>query len=265
MTEPAVSALAIYPVKSLAQIPLSAARVQRFGLRHDRRWMLVDADGRFITQRQMPRMCLIQPELLGADLMLRAPGLPALAVPSPSAANQRRVTVWDDACNSLDCGDAVAAWLSRLLALDCRLVFFPEDEVRAVDPRYAQAGDRTAFSDGFPLLLIAQASLDDLNSRLATPIAMARFRPNLVVSGCAAFAEDGWRRIRIGAISFRVVKPCSRCSIPTIDPATGERGPEPTRTLSRYRLRDNKIFFGQNVIADGAGEIAVGMPVEILE
>ena len=260
-----LSGLAIYPVKSFAQIPLSTARVHRFGLLHDRRWMLVDASGHFITQRQLARMCLIQPELHGADLMLRAPGMPALAVPAPRTEDKRRVTVWEDGCDGLDCGDAVAEWLGRFLSSDCRLVFFAENEVRPVDSRYAQAGDRTAFSDGFPLLLIAQASLDDLNSRLDTPIAMSRFRPNLVVSGCAAFAEDGWRRIRIGEISFRVVKPCSRCSIPAIDPTTGERGHEPTRTLSRYRMRENKIFFGQNVIADGQGEIRVGMPVEILE
>lgn len=265
MTKLEISALAIYPVKSCAQIPLGTARVHRFGLLHDRRWMLVDANGRFITQRQVPRMCLIQPELRGADLTLRAADMPALTVPSASAKKKRRITVWDDACDGLDCGDVVAAWLGRFLSIDCRLVFFPENEVRAVDPHYAQAGDRTAFSDGFPLLLIAQASLDDLNSRLDTPIAMSRFRPNLVVSGCEAFAEDSWHRIRIGDINFRVVKPCSRCSIPSIDPTTGERGPEPTRTLSRYRSRDNKIFFGQNVIADGEGEIQVGMAVEVLE
>ena len=265
MTEPHVSELAIYPVKSLAQIQLSVARVHRFGLLHDRRWMLVDANGHFITQRQVTRMCLIQPELRGADLILQAPDMPVLTVSPPGADDKRRVTVWDDECDGLDCGDEVAEWLGRFLAIDCRLVFFPEDAVRAVDPHYAQASDRTAFSDGFPLLLIAQASLDDLNNRLDTPIAMARFRPNVVVSGCEAFAEDDWRRIRIGDISFRVVKPCSRCSIPAIDPTTGERGPEPTRTLSRYRQRDNKIFFGQNVIADGEGEIRNGMAVEVLE
>jgi uncharacterized protein YcbX len=144
------------------------------------------------------------------------------------------------------------------------LVFFPDDEVRAVDPRYAQPGDRTAFSDGFPLLLISQASLDDLNGRLDTPISMLRFRPNLVVQGCAAFAEDHWKEMRIGDLRFRIVKPCSRCIIPSIDPATGERGLEPLRTLASYRKRGDKIYFGQNVIADGQGEIRVGMTVELM-
>jgi len=264
MTELKVSELAIYPVKSLARITLQAASVQCFGLEHDRRWMLVDAAGKFLTQRQHARMCLIQPELQGEQLCLRAEGMPALVVPGPAGQSTRRVIVWDDQCNALDCGDESAAWVSRFLAIDCRLVYFPDDEVRAVDPRYARPGDRTAFSDGFPLLLISQASLDDLNSRLDTPVSMARFRPNLVVQGSEAFAEDNWKEIRIGDLKFRIVKPCSRCIIPGIDPATGERGPEPLRTLAGYRKRGEKIFFGQNVIADGQGEIRLGMSVEVI-
>ena len=262
MTELKVSELAIYPVKSLARITLQTASVQHFGLAHDRRWMVVDASGKFVTQRQHARMCLIQPVLQDDELRLRAESMPELTVPRPAGRRTRRVTVWDDQCNALDCGDDAAVWLSQFLAIDCRLVFFPEDEVRAVDPHYAQPGDRTAFSDGFPLLLISQASLDDLNSRLVTPVAMTRFRPNLVVRGCEAFAEDQWKEIRIGDLRFRIVKPCSRCIIPGVDPATGERGREPLRTLAGYRKRGDKILFGQNVIADGQGEIRVGMTVE---
>ena len=190
--------------------------------------------------------------------------MPALTVPATGEKRQAQVTVWDDRCKVLDAGDEAADWFSRFLAIDCRLMYFPDDEVRAVDPRYARPGDRTAFSDGFPLLLIAQASLDDLNSRLEAPISMARFRPNLVVQGCDAFAEDHWKEIRIGDLKFRIVKPCSRCTIPGIDPTTGERGLEPLRTLAAYRKRGTKIFFGQNVIADGQGELRVGMPVEVI-
>ena len=265
MTELRVSELAIYPVKSLGRIALQSATVQRFGLENDRRWMVVDAGGKFLTQRQHARMCLIQPELQGEELRLRAKGMPVLTVSTPIDRSRRRVTVWDDQCDALDGGDAASAWLCRFLGIDCRLVYFPADEVRAVDPRYGQPGDRTAFSDGFPLLLISQASLDDLNSRLAAPIAMSRFRPNLVVQGCAAFAEDHWKEIRIGDLRFRIVKPCSRCIIPGIDPASGERGPEPLRTLAGYRKRGDKIYFGQNVIADGEGDIRVGMTVELLD
>lgn len=263
MTELHVSELAIYPVKSLAPIAVQSASVQRFGLEHDRRWMVVDAGGKFLTQRQHPRMCLIQPVVQGGELRLLAKGMPDLAVPC-AGGDRRPVTVWDDQCMALDCGDAAAAWLSRFLAIDCRLVYFPDDEVRAVDTNYARPGDRTAFSDGFPLLLISQASLDDLNSRLDSPVAMTRFRPNLVVRGCEAFAEDTWRALRIGDVSFRIVKPCSRCTIPGIDPATGERGAEPLRTLADYRRRGDKIYFGQNVIADGLGELRIGMSVEPL-
>ena len=175
------------------------------------------------------------------------------------------VVVWRDKVNAIPVGGDADAWLSEFLAIDCRLVVFPYDARRAVDPDYAAATDQVGFADGFPFLLISQASLDDLNARLAQPVPMLRFRPNLVVEGCAAYAEDGWRRIRIGELEFRVAKPCSRCIIPTIDPATAQRSAEPLRTLMSYRRRDNRIYFGQNLIHDGTGRLAVGMPVEVLE
>ncbi len=265
MTELSVSGLAIHPIKSCAQVTLDHTLLDRFGLLHDRRWMVVDVSGRFLTQRQQPRMCQVQPGLHGDALQLHAPGMPSLVVSTPSANRKMMVSVWNDHCKALDAGDAAAAWLRRFLSIDCRLVFFPDDEVRLVDPTYGKPGDQTAFSDGFPLLLTTQASLDDLNARLDAPISMQRFRANLVVEGCEAFAEDTWRRLRIGGLTLRVVKPCSRCAIPNIDPATGQRDVEPTRTLSSYRQRDNKIYFGQNVIIEGSGELAVGMSVEVLE
>lgn len=265
MTDIRVTELAVYPVKSFAQISLTSARVESFGLQHDRRWMVVDHNGKFITQRQQSRMCLVQPELIENGVRLSVPGMPSIDILKPQSTERFQVTVWHDHCNVLDAGDEAAAWLSQFLDIDCRLVYFPDDEVRTVDQTYAKPSDKTAFSDGFPLLLISQASLDDLNSRMQTPIPMVRFRPNLVVNGCGAFAEDKWRRLRIGDVTYRVAKPCSRCVIPSIDIQTAERGAEPTRTLLAYRKRDNKIYFGQNVIADGMGEIQVGMPVEILE
>jgi len=270
-----VSELAIYPVKSCAQIPLKQAYVEDFGLSQDRRWMVVDHNGKFVTQRQQPRMCLIQPKLTVSKsnnsepreqgIIIDAPGMEALRVTMSSEIIARRVMVWSDQCQALDCGDAAAQWLSRFLKIECRMVYFPPDEFRQVDLNFAQEGDRTAFSDGFPILLISQASLDDLNSRMESPIPMLRFRPNLVVSGCAAFAEDNWRRIKIGDLTMRVVKPCSRCVIPTIDTRSAVKGVEPLRTLLTYRKRDNKIYFGQNIIAEGRGEIDVGMPVKVLE
>ncbi len=261
-----LSQLWLFPVKSLAGFTRQQSHVSLFGLAHDRRWMVVRAEsGDFISQRSVPEMCLIQVSLTDQGVALQHLNGSALEVMQPDGSVVRDVTVWGDHCRGWDAGKAAAEWLSEQLAVPCRLVYFPEHEVRQVDLEYANAGDKTAFSDGFPLLLISQASLDDLNQRLKSPVSMARFRPNLVVSGCEPFAEDGWKRLRIGEITLRVVKPCSRCAIPNVDPATGKRGKEPVSTLSQYRRRGNKILFGQNVIADNEGEIEVGMPVEVVE
>ncbi len=266
MNQLTLSELYIYPVKSLAGLSLNQSRVEPFGLQHDRRWMIVErSSGKFLSQRSHPQMALIHTEVYKDRVHLYYGDKLSLMVSIPTDEHPRTVTIWEDQCQGWDAGNEAAHWLSDLLQTECRLVYFPENEVRQVDLNYAQAGDKTAFSDGFPLLLISQASLDDLNSRLAEPVEMIRFRPNLVVSGCEPYAEDSWKWIRIGDITLRVVKPCSRCSIPNVDPNTGQRGKEPAYTLSQYRKRGNKIFFGQNVIADTPGELQLGMPVEILE
>ncbi len=215
-------------------------------------------------------MCLINVELLFENsqvfaIQLSAPQMPVITVDLLLCNTVTKVTVWLDHCNAIDCGSEVANWLSEFLSSPCRLVYFSDDEIRQVDQTFAQPNDRTAFSDGFPLLLISQASLDELNSRLDVAMPMKRFRPNLVVSGCQAFAEDSWKLLRIGEMLLRVVKPCSRCVIPNIDTNTGERGVEPTKTLLTFRKRDNKIYFGQNVIANSPGYFAVGDVVEVLE
>lgn len=269
-----VSELAIYPVKSCAQIRVQSAKVDDFGLHMDRRWMVVDEQGKFLTQRQLPRMCLIEPTLYESGISLQAPAMEACRVDINNLSQTFKVTVWADQCSVLDCGNVAATWLTAFLETKCRLVYFPESEIRQVDLDYAQQGIRTAFSDGFPLLLISEASLGDLNDRLARTqqqsVEMRRFRPNIVVSGCEAFAEDSWQKIQIGDMVLSIVKPCSRCVIPSIDPDTGIRGDEPTQTLKSYRRKEhpkigNKIFFGQNVIAENFGQIEVGLPVKILE
>lgn len=265
MTSLTVSELSIYPVKSCRGINSNASWVESFGLKNDRRWMVVDEKGVMLTQRKIAKMCLIQPEHLDDGLILTTAIMDPLHVKIPLLNKICCVKVWEDQCNAYDAGDEAANWLSRFLSVKCRLVYFPTDEFRQVDLDYANEGDKTAFSDGFPLLLISQASLDDLNQRLATPITMSRFRPNLVVQGCEPFAEDSWRKIRVGEIIFRIVKPCSRCVIPSINIETAEKEDEPLKTLVSYRKRDNKIFFGQNVIADNYGHIEVGMPVDIIE
>ncbi|MCW8983326.1 MAG: MOSC domain-containing protein, partial [Gammaproteobacteria bacterium] len=193
-----------------------------------------------------------------------APDSKSIKISYPKDSERSLVKVWNDQCAAIDGGDEAAEWLSQFLGEPSRLVYFPEDELRQVDPNFANAGERTAFSDGFPILLISQSSLDDLNARLESPVTMQRFRPNLVIDGCEPFAEDGWQKIRIGDITLRIVKPCSRCVIPTIDLETGMKGAEPIKTLASYRMRENRIYFGQNVIAEGCGQIEVGMAVEIL-
>ena len=265
MAQMTLRSLYRFPVKSLRGGEVDALEVVERGLRFDRHWMVVDAKGRFVTQRQQARMALIDARVDDdSGLLLQAPGMPDLVVRGAQDATLP-VVVWRDTVQAAPVGDDADAWFSSFLGIDCRLVALPRDTRRNVDPDYAAATDQVGFADGFPFLLISRASLDDLNARLQQPVPMLRFRPNLVVEGCAAYAEDSWRRIRIGDLVFRVAKPCSRCIIPTIDPATAQRGAEPLRTLMSYRRRDNKIYFGQNLIHDGAGRLAVGMPVEVLE
>lgn len=266
MSDILLSELHFYPVKSLRGVKLQRAPVDRRGIRRDRHWMVVDESGRFLTQRQESRMALIGTRLIPGGLRLCAPGMADLELPFEEGSGEPlQVQVWEDLCQARAAGPAADQWLGRFLGRPCRLVYLPEESRRPVDPAFATPQDQTGFSDGFPFLLISQASLDDLNARLSRPVPMRRFRPNLVVQGCAPYAEDRWRRIRIGAVEFRVVKPCSRCAIPTIDIDTGERGQEPLRTLGQYRRRDNKVYFGQNLLHDGTGVLETGLRVEVLE
>ena len=264
-----LSSLYRFPLKSGAGEALRQATIDVLGLAGDRRWMVVDnASGRFLTQRLLGRMTALQARWQGEDLLLQAPGMPELPVLLPdSRAALRSVTVWGDSLQVPDAGDAAAHWLSSFLQRDCRLVQVPAQRARQVDPAYARAGERVGFADGVPLLLIGQASLDDLSARVGRSLEMLRFRPNLVVSGAAPYAEDGWKRIRVGELALRVVKGCSRCIMTTLDPQTGERSTdrEPLRTLEGFRQRDGQVYFGQNLIAEGCGELRVGMPVEVLE
>ena len=261
-----ISGIFIYPVKSMAGIAVQESTVDRFGLTFDRRWMLVDAEGAFLSQRQLPRMALIQQRIKGNELVLMAPEQADLSLPlTPIEGARLRVKIWDDSCDAWYCGVEAEAWLTDFLGCSARLVYMPESHFRKVDQAYADAEDRTAFSDGFPLLLISEASLQDLNRRLPEPVTMLRFRPNLVVAGCAPYAEDEWTRVQAGSLNLRVVKPCSRCVITTIDPATAAKSAEPLKTLSSYRRQGNKVFFGQNLLHDTEGHLSVGMQLKVLE
>lgn len=265
-----LSSLYRFPLKSATAEALEEACSDELGLIGDRRWMVVDAEtGKFLTQRALPQMVQLQAKWDGDQaLRLEAPTMDALRVEVPNQSEaERGVVIWREALRAPDAGDAASVWLTRFLGRPCRLVFLPVANGIQVDQAYARPGDRTAFSDGFPFLLIGQASLDDLSARIGRPLDMRRFRPNLVVTGSEAYAEDSWRRIRIGAIEFRVVKPCSRCVIPTIDPLTAERSldREPLATLMTYRKGEGGVFFGQNLIAEQTGYLSVGMPVEVLD
>jgi uncharacterized protein YcbX len=260
-----LSAITIFPIKSCAGIDLDSVVVDRFGPAGDRRWMVVADSGRFITQRDLPAMSQIGVSLSEQGICLTRPG-PPLDVPVPDpGAPPRLVRVWEDRVPAQDAGDAAAAWLRECLATPCRLVYMPDDAQRRVDGIYAREGETVSFADGFPLLLISEASLEDLNARLPAPVPMNRFRPNLVVSGCEPFAEDDWRRIRIGSLEFEVAKPCSRCVMPSIVQETGDRDPHINRTLASFRRREGQIYFGQNLLYRKMGQLAVGDTVEVLD
>jgi len=228
--------------------------------------MVVDGEGRFISQRRHPELARVRVELEPAGLRVRAPGMPVLTIPADGpGAERRRVTIWNDRCAAVSAGTEAAAWFGEILGLRCELVRMADNEVRQVDRRFARVGEIVGFADAFPFLMLSEASLADLNRRLEKPVPMNRFRPNLVVSGCPPHAEDTWKRLAIGGVVFRVAKPCARCVITTVDQETGAGGPEPLRTLAAYRRDGNRVLFGQNLVHEGEGTLRAGDVVEILE
>jgi uncharacterized protein YcbX len=260
-----VSELCVYPIKSCGGVILPSAHVEERGFADDRRWMLVDEQGGFLSQRKIPSMALIEVLITGDHLTVRAPTMDDLAIArDPEPAHGMRTTIWNDTVRAEPYPDDINRWFSEVLGISCRLVKFPEQVRRPVDPRYAHAGEHTAFSDGYPFLVLSEASLDDLNSQLAEPVPMNRFRPNIVIRGCAPYAEDSWGEFRIGSVTFRSAKPCARCRVTTVDQTTGESGEEPLRTLTHYRARGAKVLFGQNLLHSGRGMLSVGDPVHIL-
>lgn len=271
-----LTGLFIHPVKSLRACAVASAGVDALGLVGDRRFLVVDEAGRFLTQRALPRMACVATALTGDTLTLSAEGAGGVRIPraADSSALRRKVSVWQsEDLPAEDCGDAAALWLGDLLGVKCRLVRIGAEFQRPIlRPRAARPGDVLSFADGYPFLLLSEASLVDLNDRLAAqnhaPLPMNRFRPNLVVTGCPAFAEDRWARLRIGGITFRVGGPCSRCVVTTTDQFTGERGKEPLRLLASYRrdtMDPTDVNFGQNLIHETkTGTLRVGDTVEVL-
>ncbi len=260
-----VSDIYIYPVKSLGGFSVAAAEVTPTGFKHDRRWMLVDAEGKFLTQRQLPSMALLQTAITAEGLYIYDKQYPEknITIPFLSApAGIKQVKVWDDICEAWHYDDiTINSWFSEMLETKCELVYMPDNTKRMVDKAYAMNQEITSFSDGYPFLIIGQSSLDELNSKLAEPLSIDRFRPNIVFTSGIPHIEDDWNHFTINKIDFYGVKTCSRCMVTTIDQQTSIAGKEPLRTLASYRSVNNKIKFGMNLLHKGGGIIKTGQEI----
>jgi hypothetical protein len=265
-----LTSIHIYPLKAGRGLDLGASAVEAWGLAGDRRWMVVDEDFRFVSQREHSSMARLVIRFgPGGGLCVSADGHAALTVPVPDDADLVKVAVWGSTMLAAGAGPEADAWFSAYLGQPVRLVYLDDPTRRAVDPEYGQAGDVVSFADGYPLLLTSVGSLDQLGDWLAAngdqPVPMNRFRPNLVVTGFEPWAEDRWRRLRIGDVSFRVAKPCGRCVVTTTDQFTGVRGTQPLRMLARHRRFGQNLVFGQNIIPETPGHLHIGDPVQITE
>jgi len=273
----ALSELYIYPIKSAAGIAVNEAQMTSRGLQYDRRWMVVDGQGKFITQRRFPRMALIGVGIANQHLQITAPGMSELSVRIDDCLgldsggrnepfDRLMVEVWGDRTEAVALGTDSARWFSEFIGIDCQLVYMPERSHRPTAHGQLGADRLVSFADAYPYLLISEASLAGLNEKLLAqgtePATMARFRPNLVVKGCAApHEEDRWRQIRVGKAVLDLPKLCARCSIPNVNPASGDHGKEPTKTLSTYRYWDKGIWFGQNCAQVHSGNPSITLRI----
>ena len=269
MDELVLARITVYPLKSGAGIDLDASEMEPCGLRGDRRWMAIDGDGVCVTARERPQLVRVLARVTGTGLRLEMDDREPLDVGYPDAgARAAQVWIWGQACRALDAGDVAARWMSDALEKPVRLVAMDDRFKRRPDQDCTLPEDEVSFADCYPVLAIGRSSLDDLNTRTPAPTSMRRFRPNFVVGGGAPYAEDGWRRIRIGTVEFEGVENCERCELPTVDPDTGVPDPrrEPMRTLARYRRRaTGGVFLGQNLVPRGTGTVRVGDRVVVIE
>jgi uncharacterized protein len=263
-----LSEIFVYPIKSVSGISLNKAKIGEKGIEKDRRWMIINAEGKFISQRSHPELSLIavKIETDGLTVSHKNKNYDNLFIPyEVDEENTAVVEIWNDKCSAVFVSNAADCWFSKVLGIPCRLVYMPDDTKRIVDPRYSEGNKTVGFADGYPFLLIGQSSLDDLNSKLDKSIKMNRFRPNLVFAGGEPFIEDFWREFKINNITFYPVKPCARCVVTRVDQETGLKGNEPLDTLSSYRMKNNKVYFGQNLISEGSGIINVGDPLFLVK
>ncbi|MCH5717667.1 MOSC domain-containing protein [Niabella hibiscisoli] len=263
-----VSHLYVYPIKSLGGILLDEVELTDRGLKNDRRFVLIDDNNRFISQRELAKMALLHTVICGNQLIVFEKGDSASLLQLdlyPSEGDRVDVILFDDASEGLLMNGPINDWFSKKLDRNCRLVYMPDKVERKVDPIYARHQEIAAFSDGFPVLMIGQSSLNDLNNRLDQWLPMNRFRPNIVFSGGAAFEEDTMKEVVINSVSFSAVKPCARCVVTTIDQETGLKGKEPLRTLNKYRQLNNKLYFGQNILYKGEGILRIGDELKVMQ
>ncbi len=260
-----LSEINIYPIKSLGGISLQSSEVEERGLRYDRRWVLVDETNTFFTQRDFPEMALIKVAIGndGLKLQHKRKNIKQLTVPFDFDHSEKdNVVIWDDTVIGEFYNNQIDDWFSEILGIKCHLVKMPESTKRIVDETYAK--DKiVSFADGYPFMIIGQASLDDLNSRMEVPLPMNRFRTNFVFTGGKPFEEDHWKKFKIGDVEIEAVKPCARCVITTTNQETAERLHEPLLTLSKFRKFDNNVMFGMNLVCESTGIVNVGDRIEL--
>ncbi len=259
-----VTGLYIYPIKSLRGIEVDSCEVLERGFKHDRRWMIIDSDNKLVTQRTHPHLSQIKVHLRDDAIVASHTGYDDIEIPLMlNEGREEQVTVWNDEVPAIVADEKINDWISSIARMHCRLVFMPEHFERRVNPERARNHENVSFADGYPYLIISEASLEDLNSRMDTPLPMHRFRPNIVVKGVEPYAEDNWKDFSIGKVSFYGANPCKRCVFTTIDQETGEKGAEPLKTLATYRREGSEVIFGLNAIASSGGIIGVGDEVKL--
>jgi len=251
----------VYPIKSLGGVSLQQAEVQRRGLQYDRRWMLTDAEGNFLSQREFSQLALLQVNIVHGGLLINhKEGKFADLFIGFDVTNGKTsdVNIWEDRCEAVEVSSEANEWFARALGMQAKLVYMPDSTKRLVDNNYATNNEVVSFADAYPLMILGQSSLNDLNSRLDTPVLMNRFRPNLVFTGGVPFYEDSFDSFKIGNVCFKAVKPCYRCILTTINQEDGTKGQEPLKTLATYRSHKNKVMFGQNLVTTNPGIIEKG-------
>jgi uncharacterized protein len=263
--KPTIHSLHVYPIKSCRGIDLETAELVATGIKYDRHWMLVNEQGEFLSQRQLPQMAGISCTFTDQSLIASVDNEAPLEIPLEQTAEEFiTVNIWNDQCNASIVSAQANAWFSKVLGVPCKLVYLPESENRQVDPRYAEPGQIVGFADGFPLLIVSLASIDLLNEKLEQKVSIDRFRPNIVIDGCNAHAEDDWHQIAIADITIQLAKPCSRCVIPSIDQHSSEKHPTILKALASYRRSENKIYFGQNGLHNKNGVITIGQEIQLI-